>query len=644
MKEQLRVTNPPPESLMIWDGECHFCRRWIERWREITAGEVEYAPYQEIADRFPEIPRAQFQRSVVYIAKSGQVFVAAEAVYRSLRCRPSKKWLWWSYQHIPGFAAVSELGYNFIARHRGFASAITHVLWGKDVLPPTYFWAHRWFLRALALVYLIAFVSLWIQIDGLVGSNGILPISDYLSLAHREIGYKTVWILPTLCWFNSSNGFLHFLCGSGVLFSILLICRIAPAISLGVLFVSYLSLSIAGQAFLSFQWDILLLETGFVAIFFAPWQLWPRSATAGTQSVSPVAMFLLKFLLFKLLFMSGVVKLTSGDNCWGWIDHSFHWSALTALDYHYWTQPLPTVFAWFADKHLEWFKKFSVAFCLVVEIIVPFFIWAPRRPRLIAAGLLIFLQLAIAITGNYCFFNLLTIALCLLLIDDTAVGIPRLREAVGAQMVGAPSPRRAGCGRVLRIRLCSYVAIAVIVVTLPINAWLIFSGFKPTSRPPHALATVYEQLEALRIVNGYGLFRVMTKDRCEIVLEGSTDGVEWLPYEFKWKPGDVKRAPGWCAPHQPRLDWQMWFAALERQQQNPWLIGLIVRLLQGSNDVSRLLAHNPFPERPPRYIRAMFYRYRFTTVSELRQSGAWWKRQELREYLPTVSLDQLRQP
>src|SRR5438093_12373387 len=132
-------------------------------------------------------------------------------------------------------------------------------------------------------------------------------------------------------------------------------------------------------------------------------------------------MYLLKLLLFKLMFMSGVVKLTSGDNCWGWINQSFHWSALTALDYHYWTQPLPTVFAWFADKHPEWFKKFSVAFCLVVEIIVPFFIWAPRRPRLIAACLLIFLQLAIAITGNYSFFNLLTIALCLLLVDDESL-------------------------------------------------------------------------------------------------------------------------------------------------------------------------------------------------------------------------------
>jgi lipase maturation factor 1 len=319
-----------------------------------------------------------------------------------------------------------------------------------------------------------------------------------------------------------------------------------------------------------------------------------------------------------------VVKLTSGDTSWGWLDHSFHWNALTALDYHYWSQPLPTVFAWWADKSSEWFKHFSVAFCLAVEIIAPFFIWAPRRPRLTAAGLIIFLQIVIALTGNYCFFNLLTIALCLLLVDDAAV------------RRGAPG------GRALPSRLCSYAATALIIVTLPINAWLIFTAFKPRARPPRVLANFYEHLEAFRIVNGYGLFRVMTKDRCEIILEGSADGIDWLPYEFKWKPGDVKRAPGWCAPHQPRLDWQMWFAALESPQENPWLGGLIVRLLQGSRDVNRLLAHDPFSNRPPRYIRAMFYRYRFTTAIELRKTGAWWKRQELREYLPAVSLEQLR--
>jgi len=632
---------------MIWDGECHFCRHWIERWREITAGEVEYAPYQEIADRFPEIPREHFQRSVVYIDKTGQVFVAAEAVYRSLLSRGSKKWLWWGYQHVPGFAAVSEFGYKLIARHRAFASAITRLLWGNDVRPPTYFWARRWFLRALGLVYLIAFVSLWIQIDGLVGANGILPISDYLSPARGNIGYKTVWILPTLCWFNSSNGFLHFLCGGGVLVSLLLIFRIAPAISLAVLFVFYLSLSIAGQAFLSFQWDILLLETGFLAIFFAPWRLWPKenlirpgSAIPAT-ALSPVAMFLLKFLLFKLMFMSGVVKLTSGDNCWGWIDHSFHWSALTALDYHYWTQPLPTVFAWFADKHPEWFKKFSVAFCLLVEIIVPFFIWAPRRPRLIAAGLLIFLQLAIAITGNYCFFNLLTLALCLLLVDDASLKRleGRAPASPASQELRPPYASEACALRTAkRLQIANFAAIIVLIITLPLNLWLCYTALKPEVDWPKPLQMLYAHIEPFRILNGYGLFRVMTKERPEIQVEGSADGIDWVSYEFKWKPGDVNRAPRWCAPHQPRLDWQMWFAALGGRRQEPWFENFVIRLLENEPAVTRLLARNPFPEKPPKYVRAVLFKYQFATSEECRATGAWWKRREIGEFFPEATL------
>jgi lipase maturation factor 1 len=646
---QLRISNRPPKPLMIWDGECHFCKRWIERWREITAGKVDYATYQEAAARFPEIPVEQFKRAVAFIEPDGEAFFAAEAVYRSLRYRSSRKWLAWSYDHVPGFAAISETAYKFIAHNRSLASTFTRLLWGKDVRPPTYFWARRWFLRMLGLVYLIAFVSLWVQIDGLVGSNGMSPVSQFLPAVRQQVGRDAYFLLPTLGWFDSSNTFLHFLCCGGVVLSLLLLFGVAPALSLVVLFIFYLSLTIAGQVFFSFQWDVLLLEAGFLSIFLAPWRLWPRdlllwpgSATPGTATsataspVSRTGLFLLKFLLFKLMLMSGVVKLTSGDDSWGWLNHSFHWSALTALDYHYWSQPLPTVFSWWADKTPEWFKHFSVAFCLAVEIIAPFFIWAPRRPRLLAVGLMIFLQLVIALTGNYCFFNLLTIALCLLLIDDAAVHMK------GSVRDGAPNASPARTGRALPNRLCGYAAIAVIIVTLPINAWLIFSAFKPRSRPPGWLANFYEQLEAFRIVNGYGLFRVMTKNRCEIVIEGSTDGIDWTPYEFKWKPGYVKRAPGWCAPHQPRLDWQMWFAALGTPEQNPWLVGLIVRLLEGSRDVTGLLAHNPFPDKPPQYIRAMFYRYRFTNSEERRQSGAWWKRQELREYLPTISRDQLR--
>ena len=644
-ESHLRVSNPPRKPLMLWDGECHFCKRWIERWREITADKVDYATYQEAAERFPEIPIDQFKRSVVFIEPDGEAFVAAEAVYRSLRYRSARKWLAWSYDHVPGFAVISETAYKFIARNRGLGSTFTRLLWGKDVRPPTYFWARRWFLRMLGLIYLIAFVSLWVQIDGLVGSNGMSPVQQFLPAARQQLGSDAYFLLPTLCWFDSSNAFLHFLCGGGLVLSLLLILGIAPSLSLVGLFVFYLSLTIVGQVFLNFQWDVLLLETGFLSIFLAPWRLWPRelmwwpgSASLVTPSpVSRAGLFLLKFLLFKLMLMSGVVKLTSGDDSWGWVDHSFHWSALTAVDYHYWSQPLPTIFAWWADKTPEWFKQFSVAFCLTVEIIAPFFIWAPRRPRLIAAGLMIFLQIVIALTGNYCFFNLLTIALCLLLIDDSAIGRSEERHAPASR---ASQERRSL--NTVTYGLSTYAAVAVIVVTLPINAWLIFSAFKPQSRPPGWLANFYGQLEAFRIVNGYGLFRVMTKDRDEIVIEGSTDGIEWAPYEFKWKPGDVKRAPGWCAPHQPRLDWQMWFAALESPQQNPWLVGLIVRLLEGSRDVTGLLAHNPFPDKPPHYIRAMFYRYRFTNSEERRQTGAWWRRQELREYLPTISRDQLR--
>jgi predicted DCC family thiol-disulfide oxidoreductase YuxK len=611
----MRVSTPPSKPLMIWDGDCHFCRRWIERWREMTANEVDYATYQEAADRFPEIPPEQFRRSVVFIDRDGAVFFAAEAVFRSLRCRSSRRWLSWSYDRVPGFAAISEIGYGLVARNRKIGSAFTRMIWGEDVRPPTYFWARRWFLRLLGLAYLIAFISLWTQVDGLIGANGILPIGDFLHAARDQLGPRAMSILPTLCWLNSSNAFLHFLCGGGVVLSLLLIVGIAPVVSLAGLFSFYLSLTIAGQAFLNFQWDILLLETGFLSIFLAPWQLWPKR---GAESpVSRFAIFLLKLLLFKLMLMSGVVKLTSGDDCW--------WN-LSALDYHYWSQPLPTAFAWWADQHPDWFKQFSVAFCLVVEIFVPFFIWMPRRPRLLAAGLLILLQLAIAITGNYCFFNLLTIALCLLLIDD---------GVVGGRPAEIEKPRR-------DYRLSILAAVAVFIATLPLNGWLIFSAFKPEAEMPRPVRYIYEHVEPFRVANGYGLFRVMTKDRREIVVEGSADGIDWLPYEFKWKPGEVKRAPGWCAPHQPRLDWQMWFAALGSPRQNRWFVRTCVCLLEGKRDVVQLLERNPFPDKPPRYIRATFYRYRFTDAAEHRQSGAWWKREELGEYLPGISLDDFR--
>ncbi|HEX4631025.1 MAG TPA: lipase maturation factor family protein [Chthoniobacterales bacterium] len=424
-----RVSNPPEKPLLIFDGDCHFCRRWIERWRGLTAGAVEYAPFQEVADRYPEIPREAFEGAVHFVDVDGTVYRGAEAVFRSLGWRAGG-WRW-CYEHVPGFAAISETAYGFVAHRRRFASFFTRLFWGNDVRRPTYFRSRDLFLRALGGIYLIAFVSLWLQVDGLIGEQGILPVGRYLHAAHEQLGSQVFLLLPTLCWLNSTDLFLHFLCGAGAVVSILLMAGLARALSLVLLFILYLSLTIAGQTFLSFQWDILLLETGFLAIFFAPWQ-W-REKMGSPARFSSVGFFLLKLLLFKLMLMSGVVKLTSGDDSW--------WN-LTALDYHYWSQPLPTVIGWWADQHAEWFKKFSVAFCLVVEIVVPFFIWAPRRLRHIAGGLLIFLQIVIAATGNYCFFNLLTIALCLLLFDDTMWQRMVGRDAVEPRLVRRIPTRR----------------------------------------------------------------------------------------------------------------------------------------------------------------------------------------------------------
>ncbi len=613
MTEQRRVATPPAKPLMVWDGDCHFCRRWIERWREMTAGHVDYEPFQTSAVRFPAIPRIEFEEAVQFIETDGRVFRAAEAVYRSLGYSRCHKWVASFYDRVRRFATFSEGAYSFIARHREFASTCTRLLWGEDVRRPTYFAARRLFLRALGLIYLIAFISLWVQVDGLIGANGISPLREFLPAAKEQLGTRAPFILPTLCWLNSSNAFLHFLCGAGALVSLVLIAGFVPIFALIALLVFYLSLTIAGQTFLSFQWDILLLETGFLAIFFAP--LGWRINSRREAPLSRVGLFLLKLLLFKLMFMSGVVKLTSGDDSW--------WK-LTALDYHYWTQPLPTVLGWWAAQTSEWLKHFCTFAILLVESAVPFLIWTPRRLRFLAFVLLVSGQIMIALTGNYCFFNLLTIALCFLLLDDAQI----VRRSTRA-MVADDN----------RNQIWQWFGVAVLIITLPLNAMLLVSAVKPEANWPRPILAIYTHIEPFRIVNGYGLFRVMTKERNEIVIEGSENGQDWLAYEFKWKPGVLTRAPGWVAPHQPRLDWQMWFAALSSYQQHPWFGGLVVQLLKNSHDVTQLLQRNPFPKTPPRYIRAILYDYHFTTMAERGATGAWWKREERGIYLPRVSLD-----
>nr|MDQ2868336.1 lipase maturation factor family protein [Verrucomicrobiota bacterium] len=323
----MRVQHPPPRPLLIWDGDCHFCGMWIARWRDETGDALDYAKSQEVAKNFPEIASSVFENSVVLITPEGAAYRGADAVFHA-REFAGQHWPRAFYQKLRAFAALTEFAYATVAKHRQIASAITRMFWGDDVRRPTYFAARRIFLRALGLIYLIAFVSLWTQIDGLVGARGILPARDFLDAVREQYGASAFWLLPSACWFNASDAMLHALCAVGVIASAILVIGLVPIPALLICFASYLSLAIAGQSFLSFQWDILLLETGFLAIFLAPWR-WRLSKSDPPPST--IALFLLKFLLFKLMFMSGVVKLTSGDDCW--------WK-LTALDWHYWTQPL----------------------------------------------------------------------------------------------------------------------------------------------------------------------------------------------------------------------------------------------------------------------------------------------------------------
>jgi lipase maturation factor 1 len=475
----------------------------------------------------------------------------------------------------------------------------------------------RWlFLRLLGIIYFVAFVSLWVQIDGLIGENGILPAGDFLREISGMLGPSRYWWLPTLFWLSPTDSTLHALCAIGCGLAALLILGIAPAACLAGLWASYLSLCSVGQDFLSFQWDILLVETGFLAIFVAPLTLRPAEIRASTPP--PITVWLLRWLLFRLMFSSGAVKLLSGDETW---------RNLSALEYHYWTQPLPTWIGWYANLLPSSLQRLSCALMFATELGSPCLIWGGVVPRRIAFVPLVFLQVLILLTGNYCFFNLLTIALCLLLLDDGA-----WPEWLRTRLTGR-CDARAWPKWIL-------APIAALIITLSVLQ--MFSLSRIGLGWPDAVQTLRRVAAPLRLVNSYGLFAVMTTTRPEIAVEGSDDAIRWTEYEFRWKPGDPSRAPAFVEPHQPRLDWQMWFAALGSYEQNPWFVAFAYRLLEGSTAVTRLLERNPFPDHPPRYLRALLYRYTFTDLAERRATGDWWKRELRGAYLPQVSLESFR--
>ncbi len=602
--------------------------------RQATSDRIDYLPFQEpqIAQRFPEVPRQIFETSVQLIETDGSVYGGAEAIFRAVA--DEKPWLLGSYQKVPGFAPISERVYRFVAEHRTFASTLSRALWGESFERPSYVWVRWLFLRSMALIYLIAFVSLWTQIDGLAGRNGIMPAAEIMQAAREQTagGLDRFRVVPTLCWISASDFSLRSQCAAGMVLGILLSFGVAPALCLALLWVLYLSLSTVCPVFLAFQWDNLLLETGLLAIFFAPLSLLPGRGCP--TPLSTVMLWLLRWLLFRLMFASGFVKLLSGD---------LTWQNLTALNFHYETQPLPTWIGWYAHQLPQWAQKGSVLGMFGIELFVPFLIFLPRRARLLAFWPLTALQLAIALTGNYGFFNLLTLALCLLLLDDRALlrVLPeRWRKAVWegrTQFVWTANREATAGGR--RMRRChGGLVVVMALLVLSVSTVELLSMFRFRGQWLSPLGHLYAWVAPLRSVNSYGLFAVMTTSRLEIGVQGSNDGQNWLEYEFKWKPGDQRGRPAFVAPHMPRLDWQMWFAALGTYQHNQWFIGFCVRLLQGSPEVLKLVENNPFPNAPPTYIRAQLYEYHFTTLSERRQTGQWWRRDFKGEYCPTLSL------
>jgi hypothetical protein len=454
------------------------------------------------------------------------------------------------------------------------------------------------FIRLLGLVYLSAFASLWPQVNGLLGDHGITPAAESLNALHSAFGPKAYFYVPTLFWFNSSNGALTGACIAGCVAALFLLSGLFTRYAAAVCFLLYLSLTAAGQPFTGFQWDALLLECGFLALFSgAPWLIWAY-----------------RFLLFRLMFESGVVKLMSKDPTW----RNFH-----ALRFHFMTQPLPAPLAYYAFHAPGWLLDSLTVVTLGIELLVPILIFFPERWRRIAGLLFIGLQLVILLTGNYAFFNLLTLSLCLWCFGDTTYAPLR-------SLLQRTYPRH----KILtgRLALAANIALAVLMIAgvLQVEAALL-----PASR--RIVNKITFPIEPFEIVNSYGLFAVMTTSRPELVIEGSEDQSHWSEYSFRYKPGELHRGLPLIAPYQPRLDWQMWFAALGNYRENPWMATLIFRLLLNEPSVTALFDPSPFA-KPPKYIRVVLYKYTFTAPDERRRTGQIWQRERVGNWLESISL------
>lgn len=568
------------KPILIFDGDCGFCRRWILFWKSLTGSRVEYAPYQEVGSDFPQIPSRRFETSVQLVDRDGRVYSGAEAVFRALAVRPDFRWLMLLYGRVPGFRPLSEWFYRRVANHRLGFSRLSYWLWGERPEPSSYWLVSPLFVRGVGLVYLIAFSSLARQVEGLFPLTG----------PGHFPGFEWDWTLQPVAVLGAVGALVVTL---GYLSGALL----------PLLWLAYLFLANALGEFLWFQWDSLLLETGLLAVLVPGLGWTPRSLVPPPALVR----WLYRWLLFRVVFFSGWAKLASGDPSW---------RSLTALQYHFETQPLPTWLGWLTHALSGKALQGCAVLMFLAELAAPILYFFPRKPRLFAFICTAILMLGINLSGNYGFFGWNAFVLSLWLLDDQA-----LRRLVPRRLLDSASARGRPPGPPARARRWAVAAYAL--VALSVTAL--------------GARSVSEAVAPLRSFNGYGVFAVMTTVRNEIVIEGSDDQANWKEYEFKWKPGSLSRRPAVLPFHMPRLDWQMWFAALGTYDRNAWFQELLQELLRNDARVLELLHSNPFPGQPPNHIRSTLYRYRFTTPVERAQTGDWWRRERLGPYSPVLS-------
>ncbi len=461
-----------------------------------------------------------------------------------------------------------------------------------------------WYLRGLGAVLLLVFGSLWGQLAGLIGDHGLAPASD-LRFATQELGWGRMLELPSLYWLFPREWTLYGIVLLGLVAGLLLIANRIPGLGVALGYVSMLSLVSVSGVFLRFQWDTLLLETLFASLLVAPWRLQPRDDVEPW----PVGVWVLRLLLFRLMFFSGWVKLASEDPTW---------RDGTALTYHYLTQPLPNPISPTFDALPLEFHQLSVGLMFAIELLLPFLLFAGRIPRRVAgAGFLLLLGL-LALTGNYGYFQILSALWVLWCFDDGVV--PKTTEAEAT-----------------RAKFAWILGIPWALLILVRTDLQVAEG----KHLPEQVMPVLQALEPFKVVNGYGLFARMTTERMEIVFEGSEDGKTWKAYEFRYKPGALDRRPPLIPGYMPRLDWQMWFAALGGKKQQKWVLTLQKRLLEAEPAVLGLLAEDPFAGRPPKVVRAVKYRYQFSAKEAKKgERGAVWQRTPVGTVLPKRTLDE----